>query len=95
MLNKRINKNPLMIKVPGFILLSLGLLGDLFRKAGIKTNLSTIHMRILCLKNYYSNKKSTDELGMTYKPVKEAIDDAVAWFVEHGIMEKSFKRKRN
>ena len=86
MLNERTNKNPLMIKVPRFILLYFGLLGDILRKAGIKTNLSTIHMRILCLKNYYSNKKSTNELGMTYKPVKEAVDDAVTWFVEHGII---------
>jgi dihydroflavonol-4-reductase len=90
MLNERINKNPVMIKVPGFILLSFGLLGSLFRKTGIKTNLSTIHMRILCLKNYYSNKKSMDELGLTYQPVKEAIDDAVTWFIKHGMIGKSF-----
>lgn len=34
--------------------------------------------------SYYSNQKSVQELGASYRPIEETIRDAVAWFREHG-----------
>jgi nucleoside-diphosphate-sugar epimerase len=66
---------PLMIKIPPFVLKSLGLAGDLLRGLGVHTEWCSVHMDILCIKNFYSNRKSVQELGIKYTPVSEAIHD--------------------
>ncbi|MDT0643903.1 NAD-dependent epimerase/dehydratase family protein [Zunongwangia sp. F363] len=80
-------KSFLMLKVPKIALLAAGYLGDLLRFFRIKTDLSSVNMKILCVSNYYSNQKSKRELGMKYHPVETAVDDAVAWFKNNGILE--------
>lgn len=79
-LNKVAYQKPLMIMVPKVVLIILGLIGDLLRILKIKTVLSSINMKILCLKNYYSNTKSASELGVNYQPVEKAIEDAINYF---------------
>lgn len=34
--------------------------------------------------NYFSNRKTVDELGATFRPIEETISDAVAYFRERG-----------
>ncbi len=82
--NLNTNNNPLLIKLPKSLLLFLGTLGNLIRKAGVKTDLSKTNMHILCVGNFYSNKKAKEELHMTFRPVEEAIDDAISWFRTNG-----------
>ena len=37
--------------------------------------------------NFYSNRRSLEELGATYRPIEESIRDAVAYFREVGYVE--------
>ena len=78
--NSSSKNKPLMIKLPKLFLLFLGTIGDLFRKAGVKTDLSKTNMKILCIENFYSNKKAKKELKLTCMPIDKAIDDAIEWF---------------
>lgn len=41
-----------------------------------------------CIGNYYTNAKSIRELELHYRPLAEAIDEAVAWFRLHGMLPK-------
>jgi nucleoside-diphosphate-sugar epimerase len=79
-LNAVANQNPFMIKIPGFILLVIGLFGELIRGAGIKSNLSLVNMKILCINNFYSSQKSVREFGLRYRSIDLAIKDALNYF---------------
>jgi len=76
------NQKTILISLPVNSLKLIGIFGDLCRKLRIKTSISTVNMRILCTKSYYSNKKSLIELGMKYQPIDHAIADAIHYF-EH------------
>ncbi|AQX86166.1 NAD-dependent epimerase/dehydratase family protein [Elizabethkingia bruuniana] len=79
-LNTINNQNPLMIKVPGFVLRIAGLFGDLLRKLNIKTDLCTPNMESLCIENYYTNHKSATELNVQYHSIETAIKEASDYF---------------
>jgi len=79
-LNAVANQNPIMFKIPRFILHGIGRIGELIRGIGIKSNLSLVNMKILCINNFYSNQKSVRELGMTYRSIDLAITDALNYF---------------
>ena len=68
---------PMMIPIPSPFLLVLGVFGNFLRRFKIKTSIGLTNMRILCTHNYYSHQKSVHELGMKYRPVDCAIDDAI------------------
>jgi dihydroflavonol-4-reductase len=79
-LNVAAGQNPFLIEIPPFILLRIGRIGELLRGIGIKSNLSLVNMKILCINNFYSNKKSVNELGVSYHPIDLAITDALNYF---------------
>ena len=72
------------IRIPRLVLISLGYLGDLLRFFKVKTDVSSVNMRILCVNNFYSNSKSVKELNMNYQPVDLAIIDAITYFGKKG-----------
>ncbi|MDQ3190930.1 MAG: NAD-dependent epimerase/dehydratase family protein [Bacteroidota bacterium] len=80
LLLKVTNTKALIIILPKIILLPIGLFGNLLKTIGIRTSLSLNNMKILCIKNYYSNKKAVSELELKVTPVSIAITDAIAWF---------------
>lgn len=92
-LTSRINRNTILIKLPKILILTIGLIGSLIRKFGIKTNLSMTNMSILCINNFYSNKKAKIELGITFRPIEEAIDDAISWFKNNDTIDKILKKQ--
>lgn len=73
-------QNPLLIRLPALVLLAAGYIGDLFRALGLKTPLSSTNMKILCVRNYYSNQKARQELDMSFQPIENGIRKAIAWF---------------
>jgi nucleoside-diphosphate-sugar epimerase len=79
-LNHLTNQNPIMIKIPKQLLIALGYFGDFLRMLNIKTSISSVNMKILCVKNFYSNDKSVTALNIKYRPVDFAIKDAIAYF---------------
>lgn len=78
---------PMLIKVPNVVLLSAGIIGDLIRKLGFKTELSGINTQILTVRNYYSNQKAKKELNLSFTPIDEAVSDALSWFRENGMIQ--------
>nr|WP_299337804.1 NAD-dependent epimerase/dehydratase family protein [Allomuricauda sp.] len=78
--NRVTGQNPLMLRIPGFVLTLLGHVGDALRRFHVKTSLSSVNMKALQVNNYFSNKKSVEELGMDYQSVDKAITDAIEYF---------------
>jgi dihydroflavonol-4-reductase len=84
-LNHLVHQNSLIIVIPKWMLLFFGVLGSLFNllfKKKVALTYEAAYM--LCLENYYSNKKSRDELGLRYHPTERIIADAVGWFAKNG-----------
>lgn len=86
--NRVSDQNPIMIAIPNRVLSFLGLIGDGLRQLNIKTNLSTSNMKALQICNYYSNRKSVEELGIQYQSVDKAIEDAVQYFIKNPVNHK-------
>lgn len=83
-----------LVPIPPFVLVGFGVVGDLLRLFRIKTMLSSANMRILCVKNFYSNDKAKRELGLTFQSTEAAISEALAWWQSQN--ENSFAiQKRN
>ncbi len=70
----------LIIEVPNFIIKAVGKIGDLLRKIGIKTDISTMNLNQLTIREYYSNKKAKDELNFTESDLEVAVLEAIDWF---------------
>ncbi len=85
-LGNQTGQRPILIQVPRFILLSAGYLGNFLRFLGIKTPLTSINMKILCVRNYYSNQKTRSELGTAFYPIENGIRKAIHWFKEHRML---------
>ncbi|HOO70105.1 MAG TPA: hypothetical protein PK401_07535, partial [Bacteroidales bacterium] len=47
------------------------------RFLGIPTSLSLNNMKILCIKNYYTNRKAVSRFNMTFLTTEEAVRDAL------------------
>lgn len=82
-LNSLSGQRPLMIKIPKPVLIALGYGGNLLRLFGMKTSICSVNMRIVCVENFYSNRKSIEELGLKYLPVDTAMMDAVKYFQQN------------
>ncbi|MDP4238945.1 MAG: NAD-dependent epimerase/dehydratase family protein [Bacteroidota bacterium] len=72
-----------IFELPGFLLLSIAKIGDLLRRLGIKSDLSTRNIRQLLIREYYSNRKGKNELNLPETDLKIAVQEAIDWFKEH------------
>jgi len=70
----------MLIQIPKPVWLILGLIGNLLKYTGIKNEFTMTNMQILCVKNFYSNKKARIELGMKFNSIDQALDDFFAWY---------------
>ncbi len=77
-----------IIVLPKGLLLLVGLIGSLLAKAGVSTPVHYINMRILCVKNYYSNSKARSVLNLPATPVSVAINEAIEWFLKKGMIKE-------
>ncbi len=82
-LNHILDQHTVLLRIPGATLTALGYLGDFLRSLHIRTNLSSVNMKSLCVSNFYSNTKSVRELEMEYRALDKAIEDAVRYFNQH------------
>jgi dihydroflavonol-4-reductase len=71
-----------LIPVPAFLLKLAGLLGDMLRRAGWETELSSANMAALCVKNYYSNSKAIQLLGIRFSPLEETLAETLKYFLK-------------
>lgn len=82
LIRKRTKRKFVILQLPKFVLLMLGYTGSVIRYFGIKTHFSIENMKTICLNTYYSNNKSKNQLGLTFYPIENAIDEAVDWFAK-------------
>ena len=73
------NYKQLIVELPDWILKFAALAGDLLRKLGLKTDLSSINIRQLLLREYYSGEKAMAELKYKSADLKEAVGEAIKW----------------
>jgi dihydroflavonol-4-reductase len=76
----------LPITLPGWLLIAVGAFGSLLRKLGIPFELSLNNARMLCADDFYTPAKAIRELRMPQTPIPVAVDEAIAWFKEHGML---------
>ncbi|HPR31152.1 MAG TPA: NAD-dependent epimerase/dehydratase family protein [Prolixibacteraceae bacterium] len=84
----RKGKKTLAVVLPGWLLLSMGAIGSLFRKLGIASELSVNNARILCSDDFYTNRKARSELDMPESNIEQAVSEAIEWMKEHGMLGK-------
>lgn len=62
-------------------------IGDLIRRLGIATDLSTMNLRQLEIREFYSNDKSKRELDLPETNINFAIQSALGWFKKQGMID--------
>lgn len=85
----------LRIPVPSLLLYLAGGVGSFFRAFGVRSQVSLPNMRMLCVTGYYHNYKATRDLGIEFRPIEEAIVDAVEWFVAEEMLRPRRKAAGN
>ena len=78
--------NQKIFVLPDLILKVVGRVGDFIRMFGIKTELCSMNIRQLLIREFYSNKKAKEELELQETDIKFAIKKAVDWFKEHNMI---------
>lgn len=69
-----------LIPIPDFFIHFIGLIGDIFRSFGIRTDISSVNTKVLTINNYYSNKKIKEAINIIFTPIEEAIVDSIEFF---------------
>lgn len=78
---------PFFVKLPTWFLKSIGYVGDLLRFIGVSTAVSTTHMKILCVENFYTNQRAKKDLDIELQPVEKGIKSAIEWFRSHEMLK--------
>jgi dihydroflavonol-4-reductase len=60
----------------------------LARLTGIPPMMTRDHLKMARRKMFYSSAKAVTELGYAPRPVRQAVEDAVAWFRANGMLRK-------
>jgi dihydroflavonol-4-reductase len=68
-----------LIKLPNSMLYVVGLLGEVLRIMHLPTSASLTNVKILMISNYYSHAKVQKEFGIQFKPIDQAIKDALRY----------------
>ena len=76
-----------IIELPDWILMVVGKAGDVLRKMGVKTEVCSMNIRQLMIREYYSNRKAKLDLNLPETDLKIAINEAIDWFKEHKMID--------
>ncbi len=68
------------IGFPQWVLLIGGYMGDMLRWFGVRTRLSSLNVKAICMKEFYSGAKAQRELSLQPTNISAAIQKAVDWF---------------
>ena len=81
-------RKPPSIRLPEAVVWPAAALMDWFAQlTGIPPMMTRDHLKMARKKMFYSSAKATAELGYRARPVREAVEDAVAWFKAHGMLK--------
>lgn len=76
------------IKLPDFVLHTLGSIGDLGQTFGLKGGISRENAWTSTLFHWFDNSKAKRELGFTPGPAEVAIHASVNWIKQQGMLNK-------
>lgn len=68
-----------VVPLPNGVLALAGRVGDMLRRCGVQTQLSTRNVRQLMVREYYSCEAARRDLGMPSLPIGDAICDFFEW----------------
>jgi dihydroflavonol-4-reductase len=74
-------------RLPAPVLMCAGAVGSAASMAGIPVEMNLVNARLLCVGNYYDSSKAISELSMPQSTVKQAIQDALEWYHEQGMIK--------
>ncbi len=77
------SQKSILVLVPAFLLKMAGFIGDIIRRFGFKTELSSVNMEALCVNNFYSNKKAKKIFGGIFTSLDDALVDTIRYFDSH------------
>lgn len=80
LLKNQTNSKTIIVQIPKAMFLIMGYFGNGFRFLGFKTQFSLDNMKALCIKNYYSNTKAKEQLGVSFSPIENGLLEAIDWF---------------
>ncbi len=69
-----------IIEIPDLFLSIMGKIGDLLRKTGVKTEICTMNLSQLQIKEYYDNEKAKSALKLPDTDLEKEIKEALDWF---------------
>lgn len=75
-----------VVRLPEWLTLGIGHLCSALYKIGIRTDATLENMRLLCIGNYYTNRKAQKDLDLEFCPAEESIRNAVEWFKGTGML---------
>jgi len=79
------DKNPPMIKLPHNLILPIAWCMERWADISKKEPRATVdEIRMSRKHMYFSSDKAVNELGYQFRPAKEAINDAIEWFIKNG-----------
>ncbi len=86
-ISKHSNKKALLIQIPEWSLVVLANISNFIEKVFcIPLSLNKTNQRLLCLDNYFSNKKAVEHLGLMETNSDDAIVKAIYWFKKSGYL---------
>lgn len=82
---QQLNKKPILLPLPSILLNFIGVFGSLLQSLGIDNEFTLTNMKILSVKNYYTNKKAIEALKIKIKNIDIAIEETVEWFKKYDL----------
>ena len=82
-------RRPPSIQLPEAVVWPVAFILEHFaRLTGMAPPVTRDHLKMARKKMYYSSAKAIDELGYRPRPVREAVEDALAWFRANGMLRR-------
>ena len=83
------NYSQILIDIPDSLLKIIGFGGDFLRKLGIKTEICTMNLSQLMIREYYSNQKAKTELDLADSDLKTSVKESINWFMEQKMIKNT------
>ncbi len=77
------------IPIPRWLMRGMGSFGDLIRKFGAETSMSSETAVTASLYHWFDNTRAKSELGFQPTPARTAIEESISWMKEKGLLEPS------
>jgi nucleoside-diphosphate-sugar epimerase len=74
--------------IPSAFMRVIGLIGNVLKGVGVKTDISLNNINQLLINEYYDGSKAREQLAMPETNLSDDIREALDWFIEHGYLKK-------